>query len=459
MNAPASTFESDSALTRELDSICASAAFRHSPQQQRLLRHLITKLGAGDLASLREMTLGIEVFRRPAVEFDPKKDPIVRVEMGRLRERLARYYALEGERSTIEIVVPIGSYVPVVRARSLPAALTAATPAGAQLLQERAGYVMRLRTIEGYRKALELYSRATREFPDFAPAHRGIGWARICTAGFDGVPPEAGEQGAPLLAAIEAAAALDPAHPEVFALKGCYVTRYDHDIESAERMYRDALSCSSASSVSRSSYAWLCVLTGRFDEAQRLFDEAYAGDPFGFWHRHNLGSLAFYRGDYAAAEKIVREALEIEPDHAMIRLLLARVLMHSGRGADAIAETEWCVRALPGMTGPELFHVIALACAGERQAAAATMRDFERGCESRYTSSAYRAMAYTALDESDRALECLSRAARERDYWLLNIAIDPAFDRLRSRAEFSAIVRAIGLPDSNFIGSGDRRGH
>jgi hypothetical protein len=103
----------------------------------------------------------------------------------------------------------------------------------------------------------------------------------------------------------------------------------------------------------------------------------------------------------------VREALEIEPDHAMVRLLLARVLIHSGRGVDAVDETKWCVRALPGMTGAELLHVTALASAGEREAAAKAMHDFERGSEDRYTSSVYRAMAYASLDEVDRALEWL----------------------------------------------------
>ena len=103
--------------------------------------------------------------------------------------------------------------------------------------------------------------------------------------------------------------------------------------------------------------------------------------------------------------KILREALEIEPDHAMVRLVLARVLMHNGRGADAIAETEWCARALPGMTGAELLHVNALASAGGREAAIGAMRAFERGSDGRYTSPVYRTMAHDALDEDDRALE------------------------------------------------------
>lgn len=444
MNAAASTLESGTALADELDAICASTAFRHSPQQQRFLRHLIARHGEGDQAALREIALAIDLFRRSASEFDPKKDPIVRVEARRLRERLTRYYALEGERAVIEIVVPIGSYVPVVRPRAMPATLVAATPPSATLLEERAAYVMRLRTIEGYRKALELYSRTAREFPGLATPHLGIAWARICTAGYDGVPPEAGLQREPFLAAIEAAATHDPEHSDLFALRGSYAARYEHSLATAEAHYQDGLN-RNPTIATRTSYAWLCVLIGRFDEARRLFEAAHAADPYGFWHRHNLGSLAYFQRDYVSAEKTLREAIEIEPDHAVVRLVLAKVLMQCGRGAEALVETAWCRRALPGMTGAELVHIMALAHAGERKAAVDAMRDFERNRGERYTSSTYRAMAHVALDEPDQAIECLSRGAEEQEYWMPNIGVEPAFDRIRSRADFVAIARGIGL--------------
>ena len=341
--------------------------------------------------------------------------------------------------------MPIGSYVPIVRARILPPAGARATPADAKLLEDRAWYVMRLRTIEGYRKALELFSRATREFPHSASAYRGIAWARICTAGYDGVPPEAGEQREPMRAAIEAAAALVPDDADVLILKAAWAARYEYALDFAERLYLDGLN-RDPRPVDWTSYAWLCTLTGRFAQAQDLFEKAHAADLFGFWHRHNLGSLAYFRRDYATAEKILREALEIEPDHACVRLLLARVLMHSGRGTEAIAQADWCRVALKGMTGAELYYIAALANAGEQRAAHDALRDFERNCSGRYTSSAQRAMALAALDETDQALDWLRRGLEERDYWMLNIGIDPAYDRLRPRAEFTSILRAIGLP-------------
>ena len=51
-----------------------------------------------DFGALRETTLALDVFRRDGATYDSAADPIVRVEMTRLRSRLAQYYADVGPR-------------------------------------------------------------------------------------------------------------------------------------------------------------------------------------------------------------------------------------------------------------------------------------------------------------------------------------------------------------------------
>ena len=110
------------ALRAELDRICESFAFRHSLRHQQFLRHLIACKLAGRYAELREIALGIEFFGRSPSTYDPKVDPVVRVEAGRLRQRLDRYYHAEGTAAPFEILLDKGGYLPVFRARA-PAAL------------------------------------------------------------------------------------------------------------------------------------------------------------------------------------------------------------------------------------------------------------------------------------------------------------------------------------------------
>jgi serine/threonine-protein kinase len=105
-------------VREELARIEASAALRTSTQLRALLRHLVDHTLAGDTHRLKELALGIEVFGRPAASYDPRRDPIVRVEARRLRERLARYYCEEGWNALVDVELPVGAYVPRFRRRA-----------------------------------------------------------------------------------------------------------------------------------------------------------------------------------------------------------------------------------------------------------------------------------------------------------------------------------------------------
>ena len=64
---------------------------------------------------LKEFTIATEVFGRDD-SFDPQTNTIVRVEAGRLRRRLERYYLTDGAADPIRIDLPKGAYVPLFRA-------------------------------------------------------------------------------------------------------------------------------------------------------------------------------------------------------------------------------------------------------------------------------------------------------------------------------------------------------
>lgn len=101
-----------------LDAVCSSALFVRSPRHQRLLHYLVEESLADRLANLREIHLGVHVFGRPAANFDPATDAIVRVEASRLRARLQRFYASEGSEQRVHIQLPLGSYIPTLSWRA-----------------------------------------------------------------------------------------------------------------------------------------------------------------------------------------------------------------------------------------------------------------------------------------------------------------------------------------------------
>jgi CheY-like chemotaxis protein len=94
----------------QLARILNSEVFAKSPQLSRFLKHCVEQTLKGQQDYLKEQLLGTEVFRR--VPFDPRLDPIVRVEARRLRAKLDEYYAGEGARDSIVISFQRGDYIP-----------------------------------------------------------------------------------------------------------------------------------------------------------------------------------------------------------------------------------------------------------------------------------------------------------------------------------------------------------
>jgi TolB-like protein len=102
------------AVRAQVRRISESAAFRHSERRQNFLRYVVEEALAGRADRLKGYVIATEVFGRPS-SFDPQIDPIVRIEAGRLRDKLHEYYAAEGRSDTIVIDLPKGSYVPAVK--------------------------------------------------------------------------------------------------------------------------------------------------------------------------------------------------------------------------------------------------------------------------------------------------------------------------------------------------------
>ena len=116
-------------IESHLEKIQRSGVFSTADSLRRLLRFVVLETIAGRGDDVKEYSLGVSVLGK-GDSFDPKADPIVRVQMRRLREHLARYYAADGRSDPLIIDIPKGRYVPVFR--------TAAAGGSAPVLPEAA---------------------------------------------------------------------------------------------------------------------------------------------------------------------------------------------------------------------------------------------------------------------------------------------------------------------------------
>jgi hypothetical protein len=99
-------------VNTQLERILNSPPLVSSPSLCRFLRFIVEETLAGRTAEIKEHPLGIRVFDR-GDDFNPRLDPIVRVQARNLRSRMAKYYAGPGADDPIRIELPKGTYVPV----------------------------------------------------------------------------------------------------------------------------------------------------------------------------------------------------------------------------------------------------------------------------------------------------------------------------------------------------------
>src|SRR6516162_679406 len=93
----------------QINRLVESKSFETSEVHRRLLQYLAEKSLTGEAERLKEYTIGIEAFSKPA-SYDPKHDSIVRLQVGRLRQKLAAYYQSESPGDPVLVSLPKGAF-------------------------------------------------------------------------------------------------------------------------------------------------------------------------------------------------------------------------------------------------------------------------------------------------------------------------------------------------------------
>src|SRR5665213_82021 len=93
----------------EVQRIIQSKAFRTSEIHRNLLSYLAEKSLSGTAGGLKEYTVGLDVFAKPA-SYDPRQESVVRMHVARLRQKLGEYYRTEGIDDPVIVEIPKGAF-------------------------------------------------------------------------------------------------------------------------------------------------------------------------------------------------------------------------------------------------------------------------------------------------------------------------------------------------------------
>ncbi|HTS23361.1 MAG TPA: hypothetical protein VMN79_16320 [Casimicrobiaceae bacterium] len=332
------------------------------------------------------------------------------------------------------------------RLRSVPSAGQVSRRSSNGTAQERfdsGRYLLRLETVEGFRRAIDALREATMLDANFALAHCALGRALVNLVGTTAAPANGLLTGA--RRALARALALDPELGEAHALSGFVAWAFDRDWARAELAHLRGIRCAPSLPYAHSSYGWGLMMNARFAEADDQYGFARELDPLDLKLRTHHALVALYAGNDRRAIAELAAIVEIEPRHLVAQVLLATA--HLWRGDTGRAERLFAElgKAYPSLTIGEVGLSQVEAQTGRTELARARLARLTRNRRRAHLPPYQVAMIHARLGDTDAALAWLGRAAAQRDMNFVCAPVDRTFEPLRGDPRFHRLLEKHGL--------------
>jgi DNA-binding winged helix-turn-helix (wHTH) protein len=193
----------------------------------------------------------------------------------------------------------------------------------------------------------------------------------------------------------------------------------------------------------------------RFNEAIALLRGAIEEDPYSPGLNAELALIYHLSGKSEESVRQVARCLELGPSHVASRLYGGAILAFNGQPERAIALTKDLAQQTPYFDMAIAVHAYALACNGERQAAADWLERLQWLSHERYVMRGFSAPAYVALGDREGAIAELQAADEDRCPWFFAMLADPRLKGLHELAEFQAMRAQLEHMEDGYTGGAD----
>jgi tetratricopeptide (TPR) repeat protein len=239
--------------------------------------------------------------------------------------------------------------------------------------------------------------------------------------------------------------ALDDSLAEAYTSLAYARFMFGWDWPGAEQGFKAAIKRNPKYSIVRHWFGEFLMAMGRFDEATEQLELAQQLDPLSMTIGFGVGWVRYFTGDYAAAIDQYERTLQSEPSFVLAPWFLGPAYVQAGEYDRAIAVyEEWIPRA-HRHAGLEALLAHAYGLAGYTDKATAAAADLEERAEREAISPDYMALVHIGLGDHDRAFEWLDEALQQHVWYLVFLAIEPAFAPLRSDPRYAALLKEVGL--------------
>ena len=184
------------------------------------------------------------------------------------------------------------------------------------------------------------------------------------------------------------------------------------------------------------------VYLGQFPEAEKLARQAIELDPLAYQARTSLARVLFTEGKLDEVEASAREAAELQPTAAGNHRWQVFVAIQRGDGEAALREAQ-----MEPNEGYRHFE-LALAHYTRREAPAADAALAELIAKDRDFLAYQIAEVYAWRGETNKALKWLQISLDNHDTGMLSLLIDPLLRGLQHDPRYNGLVAKVGLPMS-----------
>src|SRR5580704_12505796 len=299
------------------------------------------------------------------------------------------------------------------------------------------------RTGEGLKKAIDYFSQAIQNDPNYAPAYAGLAdsYALAGDWKYGVLAPRAAYPRAK--AAAKKAIGLDSTLGEAHISFAFCLEAFDWDFESAGREFAQGIELSPGYATGYEWYGWHLASLGRNDEAVAEVKKAASLDPLSLIISSDLAEELLVARRYEEATEQSQKTINMDSFFAPAHYVLGQVFVQKHMYQEAIAEFQKAVESSEGSTAFTANLAYAYAVAGRRNEAVKILNDLKNRSQNGFSNAPEIALIYVGLDQKDQAMAWLEKAFDDRfSPWVL---MRPAFDPLRSDPRFQDLVHRIGL--------------
>ncbi len=337
-------------------------------------------------------------------------------------------------------------------ARSVASALEVTLLGGKQIVAKdvdpeafnlvlRARHFLLQASVEATDTAMDLLNQALEIDPDYAAAWADLGLAHIRRGEQAQTSTEARQGFQKGIEMAQRSLELDPGMAVSMTRIAGMKMRLDFDFEGAGPEFRRAVQQAPNDPRVLGNASIFEGHTGRIDESIQLLEKATQLDPLHQTLLLNLGIRYFQAGRLEDAESNFRRLLQLNPEYLGAHAFLGDIYLWQKRPKAALEEIELETDPIPRASGISMANF----ALGDDSASEASLNDLKTTFGVDASVNIARVHAYRG--ESDLAFEWLARAVDNKNWNLVTLKSDPAYETLHSDPRWQPLLGRVGLAD------------